>query len=281
MKRITDIARIVCCLLVGTFLWVAPAGADELDQGKALMKTQPEQAAELICRWAQAHPKEKKRTPEALALCGRLLDRLQDGLTERAEKKCYWAKGAPRTPACMQAEAQGLNARFGSGSFAYEHAITYIPYTGVQYRRLLSDFPKSSWAAEADFYTLLREVRGHPDKVLPRIKAFLKRRPRGEWNRRGRLLWARVNEDVWFVHRKWSWVLFNSAIAPDELLIRAEPYRQEALRTYRDLMKDKKSFEGRAAAQEFLKLQAQQEDGVTYSIVNDSSPGTLDKWGIQ
>lgn len=253
--------------------------AGDLDMGYSLEQSgQLEAAAEFFCRYATSHPNDGTNTPEALLRCGRLLDSLQDVLTGRAEKRCYW--GRRGDPDCMRQDATALNSRFGAGSFQYEHAILYIPYTGIHYRTLMNRFPSNKYAPEADFYLLLKELTGHPDVVLPKIKAFLSRHKKGEWNRRGLLLFARVNEDVWYIHRKWSWVLYNYQISPEELIIRAEPYRQEALRTYKALMKEGNTFEGQAAAREYALLDANQEDGHTYSIVNDSSAGTLSTWGI-
>ncbi len=275
MKRKTAVlALAVLCLFSGS----AFAGA--LDAGDAMLSQGDlEGAAQFFAEYASRNPGDKENSPEALAKAGRILDALADSFTGRAEKSCYWGKGGG-SPECMQRFASQYNSKFGEGSFRYEHAVTFIPYTGSHYRLLLAKYPSSKYAPEADFYLLMRELVGHPDIVLPRIKAFLSKYPKGEWNRRGLLLWARVNEDVWYVHRKWSWVLFNYQVSPEDLIIKAEPYRQEALRTYEKLMRDSKSPEGAAAAREYAILKDNGEDGVTYSIVNDSSPGTLSSWGV-
>lgn len=256
------------------------SNAGDLDAGYSMQTAgQAEQAADFFCGYANAQPNNGTYTPEALAMCGRLLDELSDIFTERAEKKCYWGRSGD--PSCMEAEVSRLNARFGAGSFRYVHNLLSLIYTGVQYQTMLSRFSNSKYAEEADFYLLLRGLIGHPDTVLPKIKSYLSRHKGGEWRRKGLLLWARVNEDIWYVHRKWSWVLYNNAIAPDELIIRAEPYRQEAQKTYKELMKDAGTFEGRAAAAEYAKLNAGQEDTIVYGIVEDSYPGTLRlSWGV-
>lgn len=254
--------------------------AGDLDAGYSLQAAnQAEQAADFFCGYANAQPNNGTYTPEALAMCGRLLDELSDILTERAEKKCYWGKSGD--PSCMEAEAGRLNARFGAGSFRYVHNLLSLVYTGAQYQTVLSRFSNSKYADEADFYILLRGLVGHPDVVLPKIRSYLSRHKSGEWNRKGLLLWARVNEDIWYIHRKWSWVLYNYTIAPDELIIKAEPYRQEAQKAYKALMKSASTFEGKVAAAEYAKLDAGQEDPVLYSIVEDSHPGTLRlSWGM-
>ncbi|MBT3181184.1 MAG: hypothetical protein HN337_01605 [Deltaproteobacteria bacterium] len=253
--------------------------AGELDTGYSFeAQGRLEDAAEFFCSWSKTNPSARK-TPEALLRCARLLDTLSESFSEKAEKRCYWGKKG--SPACMHQDVSKLNAKYGAGSFKYEHSILYISYTGIHYREILNRFSRSKYAAEADFYILLRELVGHPDTILPRIKGFLSRHSGGEWNRKGLLLWARVNEDIWYVHRKWSWVLYNYQISPDELTVRAEPYRQEALRTYKKLMGNKKTFEGQSAAREYAILNAGRDDGQIYSIVNDSNAGTIETWGIQ
>jgi hypothetical protein len=278
MKKFLVAALAAWALLGGAQV----ARADALDEGRTLLRSgQLEAAAQFFNSYAVGNPGEAKLTPEALAQSGRILDAMADALTGAAEKRCYWAKGGARSPECMQREAAALNARFGEGAFRYEHAILYLVYTGSHYTQLLQRFPKSPYAAEAEFYLLLRNLVGHPDAVLPRIKTFLAHYGSGPWHRRGLLLWARVNEDIWYIHRRWSWVLFNDVVSPDELVVRAEPYRQEALRTYEKLMKDKGTFEGAAAARAFAALSANQERPSVVSIVNDSNPGTLASWGVE
>ncbi len=270
-----------CILLISLLIsHIALAKNNPLVNADHYMQhNQLQKAAIEYCSFTKQRSK-KKYTPRALLMCGRLLDSMADYLTEKAEKKCYWSKSAPRTPVCMQKEAKKLNALYGKQAFYYDHSITYIPYSGSHYKKLLKKYKRSDYAAEADFYLLLRELIGHPDIVLPKIKSFLKRHSSGKWHTKGLLLWARVNEDVWFVHRKWSWVLFNDKVAPDELIIRAEPYRKEALRTYKKLRKSRSSFEKEIASKEYKRLKASKDDNITYSIVNDSHAGTLHTWGI-
>jgi hypothetical protein len=276
MKRIA----LPILLFALSFVNIASASADALDQGRDLMRHgRLEAAAQFFNDYARTHPRDKKLAPEALAMAGRILDALADSLTGEAEKKCYWRKGGSRTPACMQREADAFNAKFGPGSFEYEHAITFISYTGAQYRELLRRYPNSKYATEARFYILLRNLVGHPDVVLPRIREFYSKYGKGEWKDRAQLLWARVNEDVWHVHRNWSWVIYNERLDQDELIIKAEPYRQEALKTYSKLKK-KKGFVGERARAEYEILNANRDDGHIYSIVNDSSPKTLAAWGV-
>ncbi len=277
MKK--NVYMIASFFLLSLFAISGESLAGELDMGYNLeAQGRLEDAAQFFCSWSNQHPNQRK-TPEALLKCARILDTLSETVSERAEKRCYWGKKG--SPSCMKQDVAKLNAKYGAGSFKYDHSLLYIPYTGIHYRQILNRFPRSKYADEADFYILLRELVGHPDTVLPKIKSFLSRHSGGEWNRKGLLLWARVNEDVWHIHRKWSWVLYNYQISPDELTVRAEPYRQEALRTYKKLKGKGSTFEGQAAAREYAILNSGRDDGNIYSIVNDSNAGTIETWGIQ
>jgi hypothetical protein len=283
MKELTKKISIAVICLTAIFVMGAnsASAADPLLQGRELTRQgRYEAAAMFFNRYALAHPNDKKLTPEALDETARLLDAMTDRISGKAEKHCYWRRGARRTPSCMQDEVKKLNAIFGAGAFRYEHAVTYILYTGVQYKEILKRFPKSKYASEAKFFLMIHSLIGHPDNVLPKVKSFCKAKAmKGKWKDTCSLLWARVNEDTWYVHRKWSWVLYNQRIAPEELLIRSEPYRQEALKTYSRLKK-KRGFVGQAAKREHDLLKQNKESSATYSIVNDSDPGTLADWGI-
>lgn len=278
MKRMN---RLLFVALVIIFLEPVAAWADELDQGRQLMVAgNLEGAAEFFNNYALSHPDDATNTPEALALTGRILDVLSDPLTGQAEKSCYWGKGGSRSPDCMERFVAKFNTRFGDGAFRYEHAVLSILYTGVHYRVLLDRFSSSKYASEADFYPLLHDLVGHPDVVLPKIKAFLSRHSKGEWNRKGLLLWARANQDVWYIHRNWSWVIYGGQLSPEDQIIKSEPYRQEALKAYQKLVKDQGTWEASIAKREYPLIQNNQDDGVIYTIVNDSMPGTLATWGM-
>ena len=262
------------------FLFAAASGAGELDEGKRMMDGGNLQgAAEFFNAYASKNPSDSENSAEALAMAGRILDVMADPLTGQAEKSCYWGKGGGSAE-CMQRFASQFNARFGEGAFRHDAAVNFVAYTGSHYRRIASQYPKSRYAPEADFYLLLRDLVGQPEEVEKRVKAFLSKYPKGEWNRKGLLLWARINEDIWHVYRKQGWFLSNSRVSPEDMIIRAEAYRKEALGTYAKLMRESGTFEGAAAAREHGNLMENREDSVTYSIVNDSTPGSLSAWGI-
>lgn len=255
------------------------SSAGSLDQGYALINAgNDDKAAELFCGYAKTNPNDGNTTAEALAMCGRLLDLMSEQISEKAEKKCYWGKQGD--PSCMEKEVANLNAKFGPESFRYEHSILYIPYTGSQYKTIRSKFAKSPYGDEAEFYLLLKELKGTPESIIPKVKSFLSKHGSGEWNRKGLLLWARLNEDLWAIHKSSNLIMYNDKVAPEEMLVRAEKFRKEALSTYKKLMSNSGTFEGDVASKEYSRLSANQDDGIVYSITEDSFPGSLAAWGI-
>ncbi|PIR26315.1 MAG: hypothetical protein COX62_01060 [Deltaproteobacteria bacterium CG_4_10_14_0_2_um_filter_43_8] len=275
--------RFVTLLFLSFFVVSSSAFASQFDDGMKLLKEKKlEESAKMLSQFAQEHPRESNAA-QALAVTARILDLLQDTFSERAEKKCYWGSKAPSTPACMRDEAKRLNEIYGKNAFDYigGTSVAYIAYTGSHYKTVLKRHSKSTFVDEAEFYQLLLKLEGHPDKVLPRIEKFQKQHPSGEWNRKARLLWARVNEDVSFIWRKWTWVLFNGKITEDELIVRSAPYQRAAIAAYTELAKQHAAtVEGRMAAEELKQLQATGDNGNVISITNDASATPWSKWGV-
>lgn len=203
-----------------------------------------------------------------LVLYGNCLDQMTEEINTDAEMKCYRSAGAPKTPQCMVNFAERLNARYGSGSFKYDHNIVTIKYTGAHFDRAGAGAKSKDAAAEADYLRLSKQLIGHPSVVLPRIRAFLQKYPGGEWHRKGMLLYARVNEDIWWIHRNWAWLLYNWEISAEDLIVRAEPYRQEAIKAFKSISGGK---EGRIAKKELKMIEKYKSDGKMYSIVNESN----------
>lgn len=254
--------------------------ASEIDDARKVIQSGDlEAGAKQLISFLDKHPNDKGKTPQALLLAGEVLDRLEDLFSERAEISCYWERGSENTPACMQGEALKLNEIYGDGAFKAVTDISYIPYSGIHYKKLVEKFPNSKEAARAEFKLLLKDLVGHPDIVLPKIKKYLEKYPKGDANLMGLLLWARVNEDIWYIHREWSWVLYNDKVSPEDLIIRAEPYRQEAMNTYKKLLEHAGTFEGKAAKRELKLLKENQTDGETYSILADTVGGKPEQWG--
>lgn len=211
---------------------------------------------------------EGANDPEALLLYGKALDKMTEGINTDAEKKCYRSAGAPHTPKCMYDYASRLNSKYGPGTFEYVHAIITIKYTGVQFKELLSKFPNSDAAAEAAYFELTKNLIGPPEEVIPRIEDYLKKYKKGKWHNSALLLLARINEDIWYIHKEWSWMLYGNTLSEDQLIIKGEPYRKEAMRLFK---KVRGGEEGKAAKRELQLLKNNQTDGKIYGIVNESS----------
>jgi hypothetical protein len=258
----------------------AIARASEIDDARNTIQSgQLEAGAQSLVRFIKANSNDSKQTPEALLLLGNTLNRLADLFSERVEMACYWGKSG-ESLTCPRGEVEKLNAIYGAGAFKFVTDIAYVPYSGIHFQEILNRFPKSQQAPEAEFQLLLKNLVGHPKDVLPRVKSFLDKYKDGEMNRKALLLWARVNEDIWYIHHSWSWVIYNERYSQEELMVKAEPYRQEALKTYEKLIsKYSGTFEATAGKREYDSLKANQDDGETYSILQDTVGGSPDKWG--
>lgn len=202
---------------------------------------------------------------------GQKLDAMVNTLTEQAERECYWKKGGGRDHPCMQGFAGRYNREYGEGSFTFDPQLNILHYTGLHYEKIVKEHPKSRFAAGAEFQLLRRNVIGLPGEVLPRIEEFLKKNTRGEWWRHGVLLLARINQDIWYIHKYRSWVLYNWKISDAELALKAEQYRAEALKHFEILMKKHGTTpEGAAARKEYDLLKKHQDDGKLHGIVDEA-----------
>ena len=149
------------------------------------------------------------------------LQSVASSYTEASEKECYWKPKSPKTQDCMQKQVSFYNQEAGAGSFVFDPQLNVIRYTGLHFQQILDQYPGTSAAAEADYFLLTKQLVGHPDVVLPRVKNYLQRNPEEKWQSKGLLLWARLNEDAWWIHRKWSWVLYNGEVSPEELIVKS------------------------------------------------------------
>lgn len=244
--------------------------------GESLFSSkQYEAAADVFTAELQQNSANPKKTAYNLLMLGQSLDKALGEINTKAERECFRSgkggSGGGGGKLCMMEFAEKLNAKYGPASFVYDEQQILLVYTGAQFRTILEKYPKSDVAAQADYLLLSKKLIGSPDAVLPQIKDFIERNKSGEFNRKGQLLWARINEDIWVIHRKWSWVLYNWSISPEELIVKAEPYRQEAIRSFEELIKAApRSEEGKAAKKELELLKKYQDDGKIYGIINES-----------
>lgn len=205
---------------------------------------------------------------EAILLYGKCLDKMTEQINTDAERKCYRSGGATHSPRCMSDYAAGLNVKYGENSYEYVHDIITIKYTGKHFGEVASKFPKSEAALEAAYHELSKHLIGAPSEVISEIEGYLKKYPKGLWHKRALLLLARINEDIWYVHKKWSWMLYGKTLSEDELIIKAEPYRQEAIKLFKQV---KGGEEGKEAAKELKLLLDNKTDGKIYGIINEST----------
>lgn len=265
---------VVASAVISLFLWPTLSYADDpIAQARdALNAGNAATATEQLTQVLASHQEKEKVRAQALLLLGQALERNLDAFNTDAEMKCFRrGRGGAR---CMDQYAASLNAKYGVGAFAYAPEIVVLRYTGSHYRDVLDGWAGTDFAAEASFRLLEKNVIGKPDDVLQGVRAFLDRNPGGEWSRRGRLLWARLHQDIWWIHRNWAWLLYNWNYSEDELVIRGEKFRKEALRAYEELVKKNgRTEEGKAAKRELELLKQNKDDGVLYGIVNEVMVG--------
>lgn len=208
-------------------------------------------------------------SPKDLIALGRALDQYAEQVNNDAEQACYRGKGS-HTPQCMANYANKMNAKYGAGAFQFIPIQIIIRYTGTHYQQVLNQYPNGPQAAEAAYYLLEKNLIGTPDDVLKNVQDYIAKYS-GPYNVKARLLYARLNEDIWWIHRKWAWMLYNGALSEDELIVRGEKYRQAAIKAYEDLIKKAGgSPEGKIAKQELATVKSLQDDGKLYGIVSDA-----------
>ncbi|PIR21269.1 MAG: hypothetical protein COV45_00555 [Deltaproteobacteria bacterium CG11_big_fil_rev_8_21_14_0_20_47_16] len=213
---------------------------------------------------------DSKTKPEALLWLGRSLDKYAEQVNNDAEQECYRKKGSPKTPACMGQYAEKMNAHYGAGAFQFFPTQIIIRYMGTHYQQVATDYPKSDAAAEAAYFQLEKNLLGAPEDVLGRVQDYINKY-KGEWNLKARLLYARLNEDIWWIHRKWAWMLYNGSVAEDELIVRGEKYRKAAITAYEELIKKAGSSDvGKTARTELANVKNNVDDGILYGIVSDA-----------
>lgn len=189
------------------------------------------------------------------------LTKLADSLTGKAEKACYWGKKEGGS-SCMKQFAKEYNDQYGKGSFIYVVPLNVIQYTGIHFHQLMKKFPQSSYAAAADYDLLLPLLVGQPDEVVSKVEDFLRRYPSGEWHWKGKLLLARIYQDIWALHRGGLGAV--STAGPQK-------YQELALRHFKDVFQNaSSSAEGKAAKQEYNLLKAGKDDGKFYGISSES-----------
>lgn len=264
MSKITIKSVILVVLILMPLSILAKEGSLK-DAEMLYEKGSFQKAADLVAPHARI--KKGGRDAKTLLLYGKCLEGMTEDMNTEAERMCYRSPGAPRTPSCMRKFAEKYNARYGAGSFEYVHDIITIRYTGIHYDRLVNDFPNSDAAAEADYYILGKNLVGHPDVVLPQIKEFLKKHPRGKWHRKGLLLWARINEDIWWLHMNRPMAIAGWDVSRGEMIVKGEAYRREAMKAFRKVRGGK---EGKAAKKELRLLRKHKTDGKMYGIIFES-----------
>lgn len=211
-----------------------------------------------------AKVKESKAGSKVKVLYGRCLEGMTEKINTDAEMKCYRSPKAPKHFSCMKKYAENMNKKYGAGSFEYVHNIVTIRYSGMHY----SGAKNGNITSEAAYYELTKNLIGKPALVLENIDKYIEKYGKGVWRKRALLLKARINEDIWWIHKNWSWLLYDGRISEEDLLIQGEAYRQEAIKLFK---KVRGGAEGKMAKKELKLLKKSESDGKFYGIINESA----------
>lgn len=266
MKKLITIFGVMTLLLLASQAFAK----NGMEEGDNLFKAGSyKEAAKWYQNYANTQAKGDKEKAEALGKFGQSLEKLSDGYSADAEKKCYWQSRAGTV--CMENYVKQLNAEWGDGAFEYVANLNIIKFAGGFYKQLSASSSDESVICDADFNTLSRNTLGQPDEVLARVDSFMQKYPDGACYRKGLLLKARLNEDLWYIHLKWSFVLYNWRLSEEELIVRSEKYRNEAVKLYEELIsKFKRTPEAEIAKKELKLVKAHKTDGKLYGIINES-----------
>lgn len=268
-------------VIVVLILSVQAFAKNKLEEGDSLFNAGSyKEAAKWYQNFANTQAKGDKEKAEALTKVGQCLEKLSDGYSTDAEQRCYWKSRAGT--ACMENYVRQLNAEWGEGAFEYVANLNIIKYAGSHYRQISAGSSDTDVVCEADYNTLTKNLLGQPDEVLSRVDAFMQKYPDGSCYRKGLLLKARLNEDLWYIHLKWSFVLYNWRLSDEELIVRSEKYRIEAVRLFEELVsKFGRTPEGKIAGKELKLAKQHKTDGRLYGIINESMVQSISADGFK
>ncbi|MBI1909430.1 MAG: hypothetical protein HYS22_04595 [Deltaproteobacteria bacterium] len=207
---------------------------------------------------------------EALIQKARALDILTPYFYEEADAKCYrYQRRLSATPACFEKEVKGLNEKYGSGSFEYLGDQILIQYTGLHYRQLLEQYPKSRYQDEASF-RLLRGgelINNDPEVVFAKVDNWLKKYPKSPLAPQAWLLLGRLYADGWYLFKTRTFVAIGMQVDDQALDDMAMRYKGKGLWAFKQVMNlFPQSKEAVVAKKEYDLLVHDQNDGVFYGL---------------
>jgi hypothetical protein len=273
-KKLSNIL-FVTFLVLGLFvLEVSPIWGED---AKALIKEgddllERRAYAKAATRYYQAYeinPKDKK-ADYALYKTGLTLDEMASHLYEEADKVCYLNKRREdANPQCFKDFIKPYNQRFGEGTYYYWDDRILIFYSGNHFEKLLNEFPKSSYRAEASFKMFRGKdmFEGSPKKIIGRVESWIKGNKKNQLLPEAWLLLGRLYSDAWWVYAKHHFITEGGYARLEGIPEKAARNRGKGLAAFRKVFeKYEKSKEAPIARREFEILKNNKNDGVMYGI---------------
>ena len=211
-----------------------------------------------------------KKADQALFKTGSSLDVASPGIYEEADRVCYLnKKTAEATPACFERVVQRLNSRYGAGSFFYWADRIMIQYSGKHFQKILDEYPKSSYRADATFKMFRGKnlLQGSPESICGRVEHWIHKNSKSKLLSEAWLLLGRLYADSWWLYTKHTFITKGGVAQLDGLGERSERTKGKGLAAFRQVFeKFRKSSHASAARREYDLLKNNKDDGVMYGI---------------
>jgi hypothetical protein len=259
---------------LGGFLLLASATAaraDSMDEGDKFFKAGQYDVAADKYYAAYIADRTGKRAAEALIKTGRALDLAKKDLYEKADGRCYLGKKSERQarPECFEADVADLNRRYGEGAFSYHGDMVQYSYNATHFKKVLDEFPSSSYQDEASLALLRGEalVSEDPNYGINKVQDWLDKYPKSALRSRGLLLLGRLYADAFVTFKSGGFILINGKVDKDGIAMERSKYQAKGLSAFQEVFeKYGSSPEASPARREYELLKNGQDDGIFYGV---------------
>jgi hypothetical protein len=249
----------------------AVARADSMDEGDRFFKAGQYDVAADKYYAAYIADRTGHRAAEALIKTGRSLDLAKKDLYEKADGRCYLGKKSERQarPECFEADVADLNRRYGDGAFSYHGDQVQYSYNATHFKKVLEQFPNSSYQDEASLAMLRGEalVSEDPNYGINKVEDWLAKYPKSAFRPRALLLLGRLYSDAFGAFKSGGFVLVNGRVDPERISMERSKAQAKGLAAFQEVFeKYGSSPEAAPAKREYELLKNGQDDGISYGV---------------
>jgi len=263
--RLSGLIAVFFCLLSSNVL------ADGIDDGDGFFKAGQYDVAADKYYGAYIANRTGKKAAEALIKTGRALDLAKKNLYEKADGRCYLGKKSERQarPECFEADVADLNRRYGDGAFSYHGDQVQYSYNATHFKKVLEEFPGSSYEDEAKLM-LLRGgalLADDPNAPIEKVQEWLDTFPKSALRPKGLLLLGRLHADAFVTLKSGGFVLINGKVDQEGISMERSKHQSKGLTAFQEVFeKYSSSPESSAARREYDLLKNGQDDGIFYGV---------------